>query len=302
MTARTLDPERTTLEDLVGEIRYTLVRLRLHPQGVGLVPRFEPLLAEAQQAHLQEMTLRAALDEAEVALGWRDENLDIVVRAIAATILKIVGNERRDPLYQRYFGNQSPSEITRPVLGKELATVRTWVESLAASPHDELKQLADLLEERVTAADIAIETQQTERQRLSDFRLLGARQRIFERTNAERKEAYGVLSKLPYAEPTFAQGPGRQEPGDFGNRFFRALRRRDNEPMDVDEATEAVERVRKTLAEAETELKAAQERARTEAAEKAQRAADKEELERAEKAAAEAARKVAELRERVARR
>jgi hypothetical protein len=56
------------------------------------------------------------------------------------------------------------------------------------------------------------------------------------------------------------------------------------------------------VTEAEAELKAAEERARTEAAEKAQRVADKEELERAKKAAAEAARKVAELEERVGRR
>jgi hypothetical protein len=302
MAARILDPERTTLEDLVTEIRYTLVRLRLHPQGSALVPRFEALLADAQAAFLQEMALRAALYEADVAIGWRDENIDIVVRMIASTILKIVGNERRDPLYQRYFGNQSPSEVTRPVLGKELETVRSWIESLAASPHEELKQLANLLEERVTAADVAVEAQRDRRQQLDDFRLLGARQRIFERANAERKEAYGVLSKMPYSEPTLLQGAGRQEPGDFGQRFFRAQRRRDNEPLDVDEAREALERTRKAVTEAEAELKAAEERARTEAAEKAQRVADKEELERAKKAAAEAARKVAELEERVGRR
>jgi hypothetical protein len=302
MTARILDPERTTLEDLVSELRYTLVRLRLHPAGAALVSRFEALLADAQQAFLQEMALRATLYEAEVALGWRDENIDIVVRTIAATILKIVANDRRDPLYQRYFGNQSPSEVTRPVLGKELETVRGWIESLAASPHDELKQLANLLEERVTAADVAIEAQRDRRQQLDDFRLLGPRQRIFERANAERKEAYGVLSKMPYSEPTFVQGPGRQETGDFGQRFFRAQRRRDNEPPDIDEAREALERARKTVTEAETALKAAEDRARTEAAEKAQRAADKEELDRAKKAAAEAARKVADLEERLNKR
>ncbi|HEX2573107.1 MAG TPA: hypothetical protein VH877_26400 [Polyangia bacterium] len=111
-----------------------------------------------------------------------------------------------------------------------------------------------------------------------------------------------MLAAMPYSEPSLLQGAGRQEPGDVGQRFFRAQRRRDNEPMYVDEAREARERARKSVTEAETALKAAEERARTEAAEKAQRAADKEALEQAKKAAAEAARKVAELEERIGRR
>jgi predicted phage tail protein len=303
MSARILDPDRMTLADLVIELQYTLIRLRLSPEAAPLVPRFEALVTEAEQVERQETALRVALLAAEVAISWRDETIDDTVRTLGATLLKIVRNDREDPLYQRYFGSQNPSAVTRPVLGRELETVRGWVPSLLTSPEPELQDIGRQLTGQVEAADAAIQAQQAQRQKLNDFRLLGDRRRIFERVNAERREAYGFLSKMSYTSSTVAASGAAETrlPSDFGDRFFRQVRRRKDADPDVEEAREEVERLEKALAEARNQLKAAEERARAAAAAKAEKLTTQQELEQAEKAAAEAAKKIAELRERLNR-
>ena len=214
---------------------------------------------------------------------------------LSTTILKITHNDRDDPLYLRYFSSESPSDVVRPILGRELTTVRGWVDSLKASPHAELKDLATVIEGQVAAADEAIQARQEAQQKSADFRRLGARTRIFERVNAERKTTHADLAVLAGTDMD------RRLPRDFADRFFRRQPRRPNGEMSVEEAQQALAKMRKALSDAEGELQAAEQRVQEEAQAKAARAAAAAELEATKRTIAQANRRAAELRSKLDR-
>jgi hypothetical protein len=295
MAPRTLDPERMSLDELFDEIAFTVVRLRLSSLASPHLAAFEILDTEAKAVQVEERRLAALLLAAEAAIDWIDEEIDGSVRLLSASILKIVRNDRNDPLYLRYFGGQTPSELARPVLGRELTTVRGWVDSLKASPHDELKDLGTVIEQQVTAADNAVQARQETQQQMEDFRRLGARARIFERVNAERKTTQAGLATLPRGDAD------RRLSRDFAERFFRQNRRRPSGELSVDEAREALERMRKAMAEAEANLRAAEERAQQAVQAKAERAAAEAELVATKRAITLANRRAAELRDKLDR-
>jgi hypothetical protein len=282
------------MDDLIYELLYTLVRLRLISLPTSQIILFEGLHAAAKSVRDQEDSLREQVIAAEVTLGWRDEAINMVIGSISTALLHIVHNNRKDPRYLRYFGDEAPSDMTRPVLGRKLVTVRGWIDSLQASSHPELRELGALLEQQVAAADEAVQALEQARQTLEDFRLVGARRSLFDRVNTERKAAFGDLAK------TVADNDELRLRSESGDLFFRQLRRR--EPDDsVEAARKVVDKARKALAEAEAELKAAEERAQAAAQAEAQRAADKAALEAIERNVAQANRTAAELRNRIAR-
>lgn len=295
MAPRTLDPGRMTFDELIEEISYTVVRIRLSPLASPHLGTFEALDTEAKAAREEERRLAALVLAAEAAIDWIDEDIDDSVGLISTSILKITGNDRNAPLYLRYFDSQSPSEVARPVLGRELTTVRGWVESLKDSPHAELKDLGAVLEQQVATADGAIEARQEAERKYEDFRRLGGRAQIFERVNAERKTAHAELAALPRTDT------GRRLPRDFAERFFRRPPRRSNGEMSVDEAQQVVARMRKALADAEGDLKAAELRVQEEAQAKAERAAAAAELAATKRTIAQASRRAAELRNKLDR-
>ena len=294
MAPRNLASDRTTMDDLIYEILYTLIRLRLIPLPMPQTTLYEGLHAEAKAVRDQENDLGEQEIAAEVTLGWREEGINLSVRSLSTALLNIVHNNRIDPLFLRYFGEETPSDMSRAPLGRKLVTVRGWIESLKASPHEDLRTLGAIFEQQVAAADQATQALEQARQALEDFRLLGARHRLFDRVNTERKVAFGELAKTVNADEDLRL---RSEAGDL---FFRQVRRRDRDDT-VEAERKAVDKARKALAEAEGRLKEAEDRERAEDEAEAQRLADKAALEAIQRNVAEANRTAAELRERLAR-
>lgn len=201
----TLD-SRMPLENLYSAILFTLVRLRLDTRLQPFVPTFEQLLNTWWEVYKKE---RSLLDKRLLAVAMvehADAELDTTSDGIAGTILIETKNNRRSPLFARYFGTQPPHRFRRSVLGPQLAVMRTWPPSLKESTNATLKMHGDLLVLQIAAADDAIKMVSLADQELTDFRTFGDRQQLFNEANGLRKALHGDVSKLIHAHPEWNLG------------------------------------------------------------------------------------------------
>jgi hypothetical protein len=272
---------RSRLETLYEAILFTFVRLKSDPRLQGYVPIFEQLLAEWWDVYKAE---RGILDEgvtADAAVSCADQALDRTSDGVAGTILIDVGNNRRSPLYLRYFPSESPSRFKKPKLSEQLAAMRTWPPSLLDSPNPALKAYGAALVAQIDAADEAVARVSTADQKLADFRTTGARKQFFDKVNGARKKLHGEVAKLVHDHPEW------NLPKGYVNALFQHEATPELSLADVDRKIEAASaELAKLYTMREARLKEEEEAAmaRKEAEKKAQQA----ELEAAAKAAAEA--------------
>jgi hypothetical protein len=276
----TLDP-RSRLETLYEAILFTLARLKPDPKLQTYVPLFEELLAEWWDVYKAE---RNILDEgvtADAAVIRADQALDRTSDGVAGTVLIDVNNNRRSPLFLRYFPSESPSRFKKPKLSEQLAAMRTWSPSLLESPNPTLKAYGAALVAQIDAADAAVAMVSTANQKIADFRTTGARKQFFDKVNGARKKLHGEVAKLVHEHPEW------NLTGAYANALFQHEALPELSLADVDRKIEAASAELEKLnqmraARLKEEEDAAM--ARKEAEKKAQQA----ELEAAAKAAAEA--------------
>ncbi len=288
MPLRTFDTDEHP-ETLRGEVIYTLGQCEGHKLTQPYVAVCAANLEGWQPVFGKHLSLQDKISRAESRVDGADDELDGFVDEVATTLLLLNNNDRSAAEYRQYMGSKQPSEIKRPILGKELETVRGWIAPLLASPNALLQSLGARGETLVDEADAAVKALATARQEYRAFRLTGEYCQFVEKLNADRKSLYGELSKLPH-------GPqGKGLPGDFADRFFRHETRR-NKKLSVDsvqkqiEALEAQrEGLRATLEELEKQEAAKQ-------AATAAREALEEKLAEAEKLRAEAEKQAAEIK------
>jgi hypothetical protein len=288
----------TPVEDLRQEIFHTLARLRAYPFLVTQVGLVEALLPELSTLQQQEIAIELEELEAETRVITADEGIDFLSTAISATLDALTGRDRKAPLYQRYFGSTSPSKLRRPVLGEQLAVMRTWVPSLTAPESaPALRAYGDQLAARVVEADQAVQARSEAGRKRADFDL-GPRKAFVDRFNALRLSLYGQLAELAHGKPELGL------PSDFATPFF--LRDTRNRQLSLSELEQSILRLRERLQRQEAELarrleeealvekqRAAQELAEAEA----ELSAMEDELAETEKQRAELAARVAALRE-----
>ena len=192
---------KARLETLYEAILFTLVRLKSDPKLQGYVPIFEQLLTEWWDVYKEE---REILDEAvtaDAAVSSADQALDRTSDGVAGTVLIDVGNNRRAPLYLRYFPSESPSRFKKPKLSDQLAAMRMWPPSLLESPNPTLKAYGTALVAQIDAADEAVARVSTAAQKLADFRATGARKQFFDKVNGARKKLHGEVAKMAHEHP-----------------------------------------------------------------------------------------------------
>jgi hypothetical protein len=227
-----------------------------------------------------------------------DEHIDYLAVAIAATVDALTGRDRDAPRYLRYFGDGPPSKLRRPVLGEQLAVMRTWVPSLTAEDAPPaLRPYGGQLGARVAEADQAVQARSEAQRRRADFEL-GPRKAFVDRFNAQRQAIYGQLGELTHARPELGLA------SNFATPFF--MRDTRNRQLGLSELEQSILRQRERLQRQEAELArrleeedlAEQQRAAQELAEvEAELSAAGDELAAAERQRAELAARVAALRE-----
>lgn len=288
----------TPLERLRREICHTLARLRAYPFLSPQVVSFEALLTDLAVVQVQEDAIALEWLQAEILVVTSDESLDYLTKAIAATLDAITGKDHKSPLYLRYFGDLPPHKLRRPVLGEQLATMRTWVPSLTGEDTPSpLRPYGEQLAARVTEADQAVVARSEAQRKRADFEI-GPRKTYVDRLNAQRQVTYGQLAELAHGRPELGLA------SDFATPFF--LRDTRNRQLTISELEQSILRLRERLERQEAELarrleeedQAAQQRAAQELVEaEAELSALEDELAEAARQRAELAARVAALRE-----
>jgi hypothetical protein len=288
----------TPVNNMRQEIYHTLARLRAYPFLSPQVLMHEALLTDLLSLQFQEDTLDLELLEAEVRMITADEGIDHLCIAIASTVDAITSRDRKSPLYLRYFGDAPPSKLRRPVLGEQLAVMRTWVPSLTAQDSPPaLRPYGDQLATLVTEADQAVQARSEAQRKRADF-VIGARKVFVDRLNAQRQVIHGQLAEVAHSRADLGLA------SDFATPFF--VRDTRNRQLSLSELEQLILRLRERLQRREAELArrleeedlAAQQRATQELAEaEAALSAVDDELAAAERQRAELAARVAALRE-----
>lgn len=285
----TLD-NRSSLETLYFSIVFTLVRLKLDPRLQPFVPVFEQLRLDWIDVSQQERELVEARMEAEAKVDHADGALDHTSDGIASAILLETKNNRKAPLFLRYFGSQAPSRFRKSVLGAQLTAMRAWPPSLKESLIPALSAYSNTLTEQIMAADEAQMRASVAEQKIIDFRVLGPRKQLFDKVNGARKQLHGDVSKIIHDHPEWS----------LTRDYVNALFEHQSGPteLSVAELNQKIEAASRELAKL-TALR--EQRINDETADAAERAelekkAKLSALEAAEKAAAIAAAKVAMLK------
>jgi hypothetical protein len=241
MSARLLSP-RSSLLALIGDIRYTLSRLKAEPLAAALVAEFEALRDEWKVVKAQEIENQEALSDAQAGLDLADLHIDAFGARVSKTLLALVKDDRNHPLYLHFFGDKALSVFLRPKLGIELQAMRPWLVSFETSPHPSLQAMAPELGLLIVAADKAITTRDEVKTQIRTFYDSGGRRQLFDKCNALRKSIHEELVKI-------AQTAGLS--ADYADGFFRADASEDPSPPPT------IESVKHAVADLETKLTAA---------------------------------------------
>ena len=278
------------LPDVAQEITHTTAQLRAYPFLQTQADQAEALLADVNRLTQEQLALERAIMEARARKYVVDDGLNGVSSAIAGTLLTENGGDRSDPVFLRYFGNTQPSRFNRPVLGAQLATMRTWVLSLVqGSPA--LQAYGVQLNQCVSEADTAVRNEAEAERALADFKI-GPHTELMDRVNGLRLAHYGQLAELPHTRRDLGL------PQDFAHRFF--LRATGQRRPTIATLEKEVASLRTQLEKAEQQLAGLREEseAETRLRDDAELAEAAEELAAIEQQRAEAAARLAEIQAR----
>ncbi len=279
---RFLDPDRLSLSDLYFEWLYTTLRIRHAPEAKALVTDADKLLADVGRVMAVERAHEEAVIDGEVAVDWRNYDLDQGVGHFRNLLAVKRGGRPGQELFDRFFRNKAPHEVIRLALRPELALVGPWVASLKADPDIDLNAQGTALGSLVDAGNDAVAAQDSALQAVRDFRA-GARRKLFDDVNAARQATHGELSKLG-------------KPKEWVASFFRpGRRRRENPALTLAEAHAMLAAAQAELAEAQAVVEEVKKRDEEAALKAADRAKKQQALEEAQRQDAELKRRIAEL-------
>ena len=255
----------------LSQICYTYCKVKANPLAAPHVAVFEGLRTECLQVHATDLTLIEAQADAQARVDVANESLSGLATRYSRGLLNITGDNRSNPTYLFFFGEEPLADFKRPVLARKLTKMAKWIPALQDA-HPSLQAMGPELIAAVAAGEAAATAKEEAIQARRHFREVGAWRQLTDRHNAVRKEVHGALAKLPHEHPTL--------PTNFADQFFR----RDTSRPEVEEAEtlsteEAVhvhmkalradmaaaeERLSELQAEAKAEAEAAEARARQE--------------------------------------
>ena len=284
-TMRTLEADES-LDEVDAELRHTEVFTRAYVITADLAAPFTTLRADVRIRKTDEAQLVDNILAARAMVLSADDTLNQLVDTTKNAVLAHSGNDYQAPLYKQLFAGHSPSELKKPLLGTQLATMRLWVGPLGATGITELSAIATQLSIAIGKADEA-ETKMALAQQAMDVFYAAARTTCINECNALRKLTYGKLGELTHANPEL--------PRDFPDRFF--MMNGGSRAPTIVELEQQVERVRAKLGRLEGQLESAKQKAALQLRERqeAELAERRARLEAAQKRAAEAAAEVAKL-------
>jgi hypothetical protein len=236
---------RIGLFSLLREIQYTLSQMSHEALAAPHVPVFQALREGWQQVLLEEIAILDELSGAQAAINRADKGLDVFAGSISRIVNDNTDGSTRKQLRTALFKNKPLSKFRRPVLSGQLRGMAEWSETLAKCGVPELVALAPEVAPLVDAGQKAEQQRDKAQKKNRDFRDVGA-----------RKEAHGLLGKLPFQSSALPQ--------DFADNFFYSEAPRDEEET-IDEVKASIEELSEELEARKTLLKKLEEEAAVEA-------------------------------------
>jgi hypothetical protein len=199
--AAPLIPIDATLDDILDETSFTQGKLQSSPLSSPFTSQYDTFQATWATTSTARVALVVALAKARGAASAADDIIDDFVDTLDHTLLAALKNNRKAPAYLVYFGDEVPSKLKRPILGKQLETVTKWIPSLQASPYPTVVALAPALVTAVAAvaaANTATVAVTAAEQALADFDATGGKAQLIAGANALRQTTFGQLAALPH--------------------------------------------------------------------------------------------------------
>lgn len=213
MTARLL-PYDLPLEKALDELVYTMAKLTAHPLTRSFASSAQVKFEDCKKLLLTEIDLQVQRITAQANEEYADDRLNDQVDQFDTRINSLpIGTQAA--IRQLFFRGKSPSYIKRPILGRQLELMRSWLLLLQeASTPKELQDLYNALSEHIAAADAASLAKDQASQAARQFRLVGERKQFIDGLNAWRQELHAELDKLSSQHATL--------PRHFASSFFRS--------------------------------------------------------------------------------
>jgi DNA repair exonuclease SbcCD ATPase subunit len=237
---------------LLREIQYTLSQMSHEALAAPHVPAFQALRDGWQQVLNEEIAILDELSGAQAAINKADKGLDILAGRVSRIVNDNTDGSTRKQLRTALFKNKPLSRFRRPVLSGQLRGMSEWSETLAKCGVPELVALAPEVAPLVDAGQKAEQLRDKAQMKNRDFRNVGARKQFIDKVNAARKEAHGLLGKLPFQSSALPQ--------DFADNFFYSEALRDEEET-IDEVKTSIEELSEELEARRTLLKKLEEEA-----------------------------------------
>jgi hypothetical protein len=213
MSIANVEPS-ASLTSILGRNSFIVGELASHPLAAPYIPKFEAFQTQWFSTHTARTLLEIEADKAQGVVSGADDALDDFVDTLDRTVLIVVKNDRKAPLYQLYFGLKAPNVLKRPILREELLTCRAWIPSLQTSTVAAVAALAPALVTVVDAADAAVKQKVAADQAVKDFDTIGGKLTLIQAFNALCKGVWGELAAMPHANPA------AMLPATFADRFF----------------------------------------------------------------------------------
>ena len=210
---------KQSLELAYDEAFFTQSATAADPDAAKFSSSFESFLSKQWQPVMdKERALRRDTLSA-LALCWGvDRRLDGWTDRFHNALLISTSNRRNATDYARYFGDESPSVVKRPVLGNQLKKLTSWVVSIKGASVPQLATLGTELEGLVAEGHKAEQAVRDARAKTKDFRALGERKALFDKLNSLRQSTYGALATLVHDHPE------KHLPTGWADSFFRHKR------------------------------------------------------------------------------
>lgn len=243
MSARNLK-HRASLFVARDEIMETHDQCQAHALTQAHVAKCADQIVRWNAILAQELSLRDGIGAAKARIFWATRELHNAAGRVSKAIFTITSDDRTQPLYVAYFGNKTLGEFKRSPIEQRIEAMGRWVAQLAESDVPALVGLGPEVAAAVDELRTARNAHASLEQQFTFFREAGERKKFFDHLNAERKEMYGEIAKLPFLHPGL--------PSNFASLFFlRGSEKKEKSPT--------VESVQDTIASLERQIVAQKE-------------------------------------------
>lgn len=225
-----------SIEYVMDEVSYTKIGLA----SIGHLPAqlaiFEGLETEGQNIWNKGRALRIDVFGAQVVALHRDHELNAVCSETLTRLSAMNDAKERSMIRGKLVGNKSPSAFCRPILGRQLESMRTWPAMMSAMTFEPLKSYAPVVSDVVERSRLAESDLEAKDQAEDQFYFVGDYKKFIDQVNSARKSLESEAESFRHAHPELNLRK------DFASSLFRKREREKELTLDqLDQRIASVE-------------------------------------------------------------